>query len=395
MSKILDYAKSLQPELEKVRCHLHQNPEAGSRCPETAEFVKAELKKIGIAPVECGDTGVIGLVGGKKPGKTFMIRADMDGLPMKEETDLEYKSKNGNMHACGHDIHTTMLLGAAKTLKHFEDEINGTIKLMFQPGEEALAGAKSMIDDGVLENPKVNAAMSFHVYVGLPFKSGTICLQDEGPCMASSDGFEITVQGKGTHGAAPHLGIDPLIALSNIHLGIQALNAREAHPGEFLIATVGQINGGTAANIIPDSAFLTGTIRSYSKELTDLAKSRIAEIAESVAKAYRCTAKVVYHSSCPFMINSPELRSNMMRYTKDLLSEDVATLEKFKRNKGFGSEDFAFISQKVPAIVGFILSETKDNYLLHHPKVEFDVSIMYRGSAVYANTAMRWLEEHK
>lgn len=400
MSKIIDEAKILQETIVKDRRYIHQNAELDNELTETTKFVVQRLTQMGYEPQIISKSAVVALVGGKKPGKTFLLRADMDALPILEENDLDYKSKTKNMHACGHDTHAAMLLGAAQILKNHEDELEGTVKLMFQPGEETLSGAKAMIDAGVLENPKVDAAVMIHIFSGVPVPAGTLLIPEGGYASASGDMFHIEVQGKGGHGAMPHESVDPLNVISHIHLGLQEIIAREVSPANTSVITVGQIHGGNAANIIPDTAFMQGTIRGFNKEERALMKSRVVEISQGIASTFRAKANVEYRMECPSVYNDPELYTQVRKYNIDLLSEDNV--------KGFdvvypggrmsGSEDFGYISEKVPALMMVLSGGSPEQgfpYPQHHPKVNFCEDVFYIGSAVYANTAIEWLKGNK
>ncbi len=260
-------ALALREELITHRRQLHRDPEVGLHLPRTRAYVMEQLRGYGCAPIECGDSGVVALIGGKKPGKVFLLRADMDALPIQEETGLPYASRTpGNMHACGHDTHTAMLLGAAKLLKQHEDEIPGTVKLLFQPGEEILEGAKAMVEAGVLENPRVDAAAMLHVIAGSQVKEGTMGVFGPGAAYASADWFKIEIKGLGGHGAAPNYTRNPLGALCTIHQGIHEIIAEHSAPAENCVMTVGELHGGDTGNIIPDSAYLRGTIRMRMRE---------------------------------------------------------------------------------------------------------------------------------
>ena len=400
MNNLFYEAKKYGDEMLSARRHFHRNPELHVDLPLTTDYVMGKLTEYGYQPEEICKSGIVAVAGGKKPGKTFLIRGDMDALPIKEETDLEFGSTNGKMHACGHDMHTAMMLGAARLLKDHEDEIDGTVKLMFQPGEETLSGAKLMIEAGVLENPSVDKAMMIHVASGFPLKSGAVVFLDKGPVTANVDIFEIKVQGKGGHGATPETAIDPLNALAHIHIALAEINSREVVAGEVAVLTIGEMHGGKAPNIIPDTAYMKGTIRSYSKEVRSLMNKRLEEISKGIASTFRCTA-TVESKGCPCVENDKELFDSAMRYTTEMLGQEyVADMEKMtgKGMKLSGSEDFGFLSGHVPTLMlGLSASVFKDGvaYPQHHPKVVFDESVLSVGAAVYANTAIEWLRENK
>ena len=281
----------------------------------------------------------------------------MDALPIEEESGLEFASQNGCMHACGHDMHTTMMLGAAKLLKKHEDEIDGTIKLMFQPAEEIFEGSTNMIENGVLENPKVDAALMIHVMANSPFKTGSVIISAPGVSAPAADYFEIKVQGSGCHGSMPNTGVDPISVSAHILLALQELNARELSVTDKAVLTIGTIHAGKAANAIPDTATMGGTIRTYDEETRTFIKSRMTEIAQNTASAFRAKADVVFGSGCPTLVNDEELSKCAEKYTEELLGKDrafsVAKLSSMggQSSKSAGSEDFAYISHKVPTIM--------------------------------------------
>lgn len=405
IEELLTQSKHMEKTLTTIRHQLHAHPEIGFDLTNTKAYVKSELLKMGYEPKDCGKAGLVALAGGKKPGKVFLLRADMDALPIKEEADVAFASHNDNMHACGHDMHTTMLLGAAKLLKEHEDEINGTIKLMFQPAEELLEGSKDMIEHGILENPNVDAALMIHVMTGVPIQAGTVVVCDGGVSAPAADYFTIRIQGKGCHGSTPNKGVDPITVAAHIITGLQELPARELFIFDAAVLTIGTIHAGIAANVIPDTATLSGTLRAYDDEIRNYIKKRLTEITNSIATGFRATAKVSFDSGCPTLLNDPDLAVSTLTYTKELLKPDHAfstselqTRSKDnKTSKSSGSEDFAYISHKVPAIMlALATGEPEKGYIhpLHHPKVMFDDSTLSTGSAVYAYTAMRWLEEH-
>ena len=398
-------AENLQKTLVSQRHFLHAHPETAFQLTQTKEFVKSELRAMGYEPTDCGKSGVTVTVGHKTTGKTFLIRGDMDALPIKEETHLDFASSNGCMHACGHDMHTTMLLGAAKLLKEHEDEINGIVKLMFQPAEEIFEGSKDMIDAGILKNPDVDAALMIHVMAGMPFPAGTAIISPPGVSAPAADFFEINVQGKGCHGSMPNTGTDPLVTASHILIALQEIQTRELAISEKSVLTFGSIHGGTAPNIIPDSITMTGSIRTFDEDTRTYIKTRLEDISNGIASAYRCNAAVSFGSGCPTLVNDKALCIDTEKYLRELFGNEhvfsAAQLSALggseKRSKTAGSEDFAYVSQKVPSVmIAMAAGSPQDGYLYpqHHPKVKFDDEVLYRGSALYAYTAIRWLQEH-
>lgn len=393
--ELLARAKELQPKLLKIRRELHRHPETGFDLTYTKTKVREELEKIGYEPTDCGKAGLVVCVGGKQPGKTFLLRADMDALPLTEETDIDYHSENlGKMHACGHDMHTAMLLGAAKILKERENEIKGTIKLMFQPAEEIFQGSLDMIANGVLENPKVDAAMMIHVVAGMPMPAGMFLIPSGGISSASCEQYHITVTGKGGHGSTPHLAIDPITAASHIHLALQEINSRELEPGVYGVFTTCKFTAGNASNIIPNTAQMWGTIRTTDpfEKIGKQIKTRMTEIAKGIGCAMRCDVDIEFYDYCPCMVIDNELSNKALGYMKELVGQGVQQVA----SAGGGSEDFAFISHKIPT-VGLFMSagNTKEGYEynIHNPKLKLDDSILWIGSAAHAYMAMRWLEE--
>ena len=397
-NELLNEAHSLKERIIQYRRYLHQNPETGFQLDNTKKYVKQELIKMGYEPIECGKAGLYALAG-KKEGKTFLIRGDMDALPLKEETDLSFKSENNNMHACGHDMHTSMLLGAAQLLKNHEDEIAGTVKFMFQPAEEIFEGSQDMIENGILDNPKVDAAQMIHVASAVPLSAGTVIVCSPGITAPGADLFEIVVQGKGCHGSMPHLGKDPINVASHIIINLQEIIAREVAMADSVALTIGSIHGGSAANIIPDGVTISGSLRTYDEEIRAKIKQRITDICDYTAKTFQSTATVTYTSGCPAFDNDKDLSQAITEYTKELLGDKALSMNDLGgASKSAGSEDFAYISQKVPTIMlSLAAGETAKGYTypLHHPSVRFDEAALPIGSAIHAYNAMRWLEENK
>ena len=394
---LLKEAEELQPSLQECRRDIHEHPEVGFDLARTKEKVRAELIRLGYEPKDCGKCGLVALAGGKKPGKTILIRADMDALPIKEEADVEYASRiEGKMHGCGHDMHTAMLLGAAALLKKHEDELEGTVKLMFQPAEEIFQGSEDMIKAGVLENPVVDAAYMIHVVAGMPVPAGCLMVPPGGTGMAGCQQYKIIVKGKGGHGARPEVAIDPITAAAHIHIALQEINSRELNPAEFGVFTTGLFKGGEASNIIPDTAEMRGTIRTGNVETNEYIKKRMEEIAVGVGHAFRCKVKVEFFDFCPPMLADDELSICAEKYGQQLLGQGCFVM-KDNPKVGGGSEDFAFVAAEVPA-VGMFLSAGNSNegyvYSQHHPMVRFDDSVLYRGSASLAWLSYRWLQDH-
>ena len=402
---LLSEAENISETIVNQRRALHRMPGTEFDLGETLAYVKKELEDMGYAPENCGRAGLVALAGGKKPGKVFLLRADMDGLPIREEADVDFASKNGRMHACGHDMHTAMLLGAARLLKQHEDEIEGTVKLMFQPAEEAFEGSKDMIEAGLLENPKVDAALMIHVMANMPFPAGTVVVSAPGVSAPAADYFDIKVQGKGCHGSMPNTGVDPLTAAAHILISLQEIHARELAMGEKAVLTFGTMNAGTASNVIPDTVTMGGTLRTFDEESRSMIKKRMSEIARGVAHAFRAEAEVIFGSGCPTLVNDRDMSLCCERYVKELLGPGKAfsvtelnAMGGGSSSKTAGSEDFAYVSQQVPSVMLALASGQPDKgycYPQHHPMVKFDESALPGGSAVYAYTALRWLEEHK
>ena len=401
---LLQEAEQIRDHVLRERRTLHQIPGTGFDIGDTLAFVKKELTDMGLQPADCGRAGVTALVGGKRPGKVFLLRADMDALPIREEADLEFASQNGRMHACGHDLHTAMLLGAARLLKAHEEEIHGTVKLMFQPAEEIFEGSHDMIEAGLLENPKVDAALMIHVMAGMPFPAGTVIVSAPGVSAPAADYFEIKVQGKGCHGSMPNTGVDPLTAAAHILIALQEIHARELAMDDRVVLTIGTMNAGTASNVIPDTVTMGGSIRTFDEETRSFIKQRMTEIAEGTAKTFRAEAAVTFGSGCPTLVNDRDLSQCCGQYMKELLGEgrafSVAELNAMgggTSSKSAGSEDFAYVSQEVPSLMLALAAgqpEKGYRYPQHHPMAKFDESVLPGGSAVYAWAALRWLEEH-
>ncbi|CEQ27665.1 M20 metallopeptidase family protein [Paraclostridium sordellii] len=394
MENFIKQAKLIKEDLLNYRRTIHSNPEVGDKLPKTKAFVMDKLREFGYEPIEICESGIVATIEGNKSSKTFLLRADMDALPMKEDTNCDFKSNNGCMHSCGHDMHTAMLLGAAKLLKQNQDQIEGTVKLVFQPDEEGFTGAKKMINAGVLENPKVNAAMAMHVHSGTP---SNVVLYGLGTSIAGCNRFRIVVKGIGCHGAMPETGIDPINIAAHIYLSLQEITSREIPSTKPAVLTIGKFVGGDAPNIIPKEVIMEGTIRSLDKELGQFIFNRINDIVKSTAKMFRGEAELIELSSVPPLANDTNLAKELGSYVKDLVGEKgVVEFE----GGGMGSEDFASYSYEVPSVYFMLGAGTKqENPLygepMHNNKVVFNEDIMVTGAAMHAYCAIKWLKNNK
>ena len=380
-------ATELKPELIQIRRTLHGHPEVGGALPQTKKLVTDKLKEYGYEPWEICESGIVATIKGHSEGKTILLRADMDALSVKENTQLPFASTNGAMHACGHDMHAAMLLGAAKLLRQYQNEIKGTVKLVFQPDEEGFTGAKEMLKAGVLENPSVDAGIALHVHSGTP--TGVI-LGGLGTCMSGCTLFRIQVRGTGCHGAMPETGIDPINIATHIYLSLQTINARENCALTPMVLTIGKFIGGKAPNIIPEEVIMEGTIRTMDRKLAEHVFKRMKEIAEQTATLFGGKATVTETSSAPPLINNPDMVKEIAEYTKEIYEPEGG---------GMGSEDFASYTSEIPCcylLVGAGSANENELYgkPMHNECVVFNEEILPLGSALYAYSAIRWLQEH-
>lgn len=388
----MNEALEIENEIINTRRFLHNHAETGFELSETVDFVKSKLKEIGCEYSDCGKSGITALIGKGETDSVFMLRADMDALPIEEKTGLDFSCGSGNMHACGHDMHTAMLLGATRILKNHESEIKGTVKIMFQPAEEIFSGALNMIENGVLKNPDVKSALSVHVFSGIPVKTGTVIIPVKGIGAPAADYFTVNVQGKSCHGSTPHLGTDSITVAARILLGLEEISARETSVADKSVLTVGLFRGGNVGNVIADETVLQGTLRSFSDETRKKIKKRISEIAENIGNAYHTKTTVSFENGCPTLENDGELVDEVKKNTLQLLGSDfVIDASDFSDNtQTGGSEDFSFVSKDVPSVMLGLASGEPENgfvYGQHHPKVDFDESVLKIGSTVMAYNA--------
>ncbi|MFN3194948.1 MAG: M20 family metallopeptidase [Chlorobiota bacterium] len=389
MKEILRISEDLYSKMLNIRRTIHQNPELSFEEYETSKYIKNKLDELGIENQIIGKTGVVGLIG--KGEKCVALRADIDALPIEEETGLDFASQNkGVMHACGHDMHTTMLLAAAEILKDMEDSINGVVKLIFQPGEEKLPGGASiLIEEGVLENPTVNAIFGQHIFPGE--QEGTVSL-NSGPVMGAPDELYFTIRGKSTHAAQPHLGFDPIVAASNLILHFQDLITKYKDPIEPGVLSITSIKGGNSTNIIPNSVDLMGTLRSFDEDWRNKMHKLIYENSELLSKLYGCEIDVTIKKGYPPVINDEELTNLTIEISKEIVGE-VNTLEFIPKMWG---EDFAFYGKNIPAtfwFVGVRPSELDDMPALHNSKLSPSEKAMPIGTAMLVNSAINYLNK--
>ena len=387
----LSMAEAIQDELIKHRRYLHQNAELGFELPKTKAYVIEQLKSYGYEPKEIGG-GIVCTCG--SDGKTLMIRADMDALPQDEATGLDFACKDKACHSCGHDGHTAMLLGAAKILKENEANLKGIVKFVFQPAEETLSGAKTLIEAGVLENPKVDAAMGVHLNFGdngIEHMTPGNMATHIGGMMAGADALKITVKGITAHGSMPEKGKNALSASANIVVAIQQLQTLEVSCDESAMMSICKFVCGTASNIIPDEAVMEGSIRTFTTESRALMKSRLVEISEAIAKMWGCEATVEFPMECGPNVNDEKFSKEMVGYCEEIM-ERVQELAPLR-----GSEDFSFYSEKVPTFFSVLCAGGKEegyNYSMHDPRATFDENALKYGVAMFCHCADRWLSNN-
>ncbi|MEA5459043.1 amidohydrolase [Arcicella sp. LKC2W] len=362
-SKIAQKAETLESKVVAWRRDFHLNPELGNREFKTAEKIANHLKSLGIeVKTGVGKTGVVGILKGGKPGPVVALRADMDGLPVKERVDIPFASKavgeyNGQpvnvMHACGHDTHVAILMGTAEILASMKNDLKGTVKFIFQPAEEGApegeeGGAPLMIKEGVLENPKVDVIFGLHI--NAQTEIGKIRYRPGGT-MASSDWFKIKIKGKQSHGASPWQGIDPIVTASQVIMGLQTIVSRNSPLNESAaVVTVGQINGGVRSNIIPEEVNMNGTIRTLDPAVQDMIHARMAQVATNIAQSAGATAEVKITKMCPITFNDVALTDKMVPTLESVAGKANVSITA----AATGAEDFAFYQEKVPGLFFFL-----------------------------------------
>ena len=395
MNEILKAAQDMLPQMIEDRRTIHRMGGVGFELRQSADYILSELEKAGIEAREVCPCGIVATVG--RGDKTILLRADFDALPLCEVTGLPFANTAGSCHACGHDFHATMLLAAARMLKARENELNGVVKLVFQPAEETLEGSMALIRAGVLENPHVDAAFAMHVEAGAEYSAAGTVRYSRGATYAAGDKVCITVRGRGGHGALPSKNIDPVTASAQIIVAIQHIIAMEVPTSERVTVTFGMIGGGTADNIIPDEVVFRGTIRTFSNEMRAFVKRRVQEVAELTGRAMRCGVEVAYSEvSVPPVINNREMAERFFPYIEAVTGPGGTTL--VDEPSSFGSEDFAHITERVPGLmINLGAGAVPQGYdkAMHNPALVLDENALPYGAAIFVSCAENWLKEQK
>jgi amidohydrolase len=392
VADLRESAEEIAPGVIADRRYLHQHPELGFHEENTARLVVERLRALNLDDLQTGiaKTGVVGVLhGGKGPGKTVLLRADMDALPITELNDVPYKSETpGAMHACGHDAHTAMLLGAARVLAGRRDEFAGTIKFLFQPSEEANAGgAAPMIEAGVMENPHVDAAFGIHVGSNIP--AGKVAVLG-GPVNAAADSAIVTIRGLGGHAARPQMAIDPIVIGAHCIVALQSLVSREVNPLSPAVITVGTLHAGTVSNVIPEEAHFEATVRTFDEKTRALLAERIPQVVRGICETFRATADVQYELGYPPLVNNAE----MAALVKSVALEVVGPERVQDSEPGMGAEDMSYFLNAVPGAfyrLGVRNEATGKTYGHHHPRFDIEEDALATGVAMHAAVALRYL----
>ena len=386
---IKDEILNLRSEMSSLRRDFHKYPELGMEEKRTSEKIAKWLRDLGFeVSTGIGKTGVVGLLKGKAPGRTVLLRADMDALPIREMNDVEYKSLNdGAMHACAHDGHMAILLASAKVLDGYREHFTGSIKFVFQPGEEGFAGAKLMIEDGVLDNPGPDAAFALHLMSDIPVGSVAVC---PGPAMACMDSFTLELHGKGAHAAMPAAGVDSILMSAQVICAMQSLITREVEPTTPLVVHVGTIHGGNAFNIVADYVELKGTVRTHDQGIRESVPDRIQRIGAGMTSALRGTHKLDYQFGYPPLVNDPL----MTELVKGVGAQVVGRERVLTAQPTMASDDMAFFLEKVPGcyfLVGAGNASKGLNQPHHNAKFDFDEDAMVTGADMMVRVALAYL----
>lgn len=402
MINFFEEAKNYEEQIIKDRRHLHKHPEVGFDLPHTQKYIQERLDEMEIPYTSCGTvpdevrekyikagfssqencTGVIATIGHGTP--CILLRADMDALPIQEEVEVDFKSELENkMHACGHDSHVAMLLGAAQLLKNHEEDLKGTVKLFFQPGEEWGFGSKLMIDDGALENPKVDVAFGIHI---MPDQQAGTLSVSKGTLTQAMDTYIVDIKGNGGHSSQPHKTVDANMIMNQLYTNLNLLFTREAAPDQNVTFSIGAMNGGTVTNVIPDKAVLSGNMRSYDQKTRDYLCERIPEMIDYVVKAWRGEYSITdFHT--PTTYNNPKFVDEITPLLQEVMGDENIV----DNGVMSGSEDFSYISQEVPSAFVVLGTGEEGAPPVHNPRMFQNEDIFKYGAALHANVAMGWL----
>ena len=392
LARMKALAHAQHAELVNIRRHLHENPELGFEEVATAQYIADYLAGLGLEVTrQVAKTGVVALIRGVQPGKTVAIRADMDALPIQELNEVPYKSKHpGKMHACGHDAHVAAAIGAARILWELRDQINGNVKFIFQPAEEAPGGAEPMIAAGVLENPAVDAIIGGHVWGSL--ESGIIEVMS-GPTMASSDIIRLKIIGKGGHAAQPHTTIDPIVIASEIVGALQKIVSRQTDPFEAVVISICSFHAGDVFNVIPHSAYMEGAVRTLNNELRQELPHKIEKIIRGITEPYGATYELDYYLGYPVTVNDPGVTETVRKAAVSVLGADKVRVA---ARASMGGEDYAYFLNKVPGTYIRIGTRNPEKGIcqeMHHPRFDIDEAVLELTPVVYAQAAFDLLAE--
>ncbi|HEV2530034.1 MAG TPA: amidohydrolase [Thermomicrobiales bacterium] len=384
------------PGVVADRRHLHEHPELGMQEVETSKFVAARLAQLGVEDIRTGiaNYGVTGLIRGTGSGpnadRVLMLRADMDALPIEEENDVEYRSQTpGIMHACGHDGHTAMLMGTARILMGMRDQFAGTVKVLFQPAEEGPGGAEPMIAEGALEDPHVDASFGLHLAQEMPLG---VVASKAGPSMAAADSFSVTIQGRGGHGARPHGCVDPIMVGAQIITALQTLVSREIDPLKAAVVTVGALHAGKAGNVIPDTAEMRGTVRSFDPDVRDHLERRVPEVIKGIAAALQAEATVEYELGPPAVTSDVR----MAQIVRDAAAAVVGVDNAIEQTPIMGAEDMSYFLNAVPGCYFHVGSRNEAKGFVwghHHPKFDIDEDALGVGIQVTVEAVLRYFAD--
>ena len=375
---ILNSIAGFEKDMAKWRQHLHQNPELGRECYKTAEYVSERLKEFGITEIHTGyaSSGLVAIIEGKAPGRTIGLRADMDALPITENTGLSYSSVNeGVMHACGHDGHTTMLLGAARYLSETRN-FSGRVALIFQPDEEATGGAKAMVEEGIIEQFQIEEVYALH---NIPGHDVGVMYTRSGPIMAGADNFSVEIKGKGGHAAYPHEVKDPIVAALSIAQAFQTIVSRNNIPSDDLVISITQVHSGTTDNVIPETAYLNGTVRTFDLSVQEMVIKRMEKIISGLAMSFEVEAKLHYEKGYPPTINHEEATNFAIEVANDVCGPDRVLTSV---SKEMGAEDFSYMLEKRPG--AYLFLGIGEGAGLHNPNYDFNDAAAPIGASFFA-----------